>query len=113
MKNIGRYSFVFGAAETTVSQIIAGLNGKQHTICLVVVAIPNWTNNVTLTYAHVLLTTAPVYSIAGLARNQPITAPVLLLYERPIYDGCVLSLTLSGAPGAGGGTVTADLFVEN
>jgi len=111
MKPLGRYSFAFGAGDTTVSQTITGLMAQFMTN-MAIVAIPNWTNAETLTYSHVLDTTAPIYTIAGLTETQPITAPVVLLYQRPIYNGCVIKLTLSGVPGGTGGTVTVDLYVE-
>jgi hypothetical protein len=107
-----RITLSFGATDTEKTSTISGINGVKSTI-MAVVAIADWTNIVTLTYAHILPTTALVYSIGTLAKNQPITAPVVLLYERPFYNGCIIKATLSNQPGGSGGNITIDLFVED
>ncbi len=118
IKQYDRITLAFGAADTTKSATITGIRGPsgEATIkrtMMAVVAIPDWTNAVTLTYSHILDTTAPCYSIAALAKNQVITAPVVILYVRPILDRCVITGTLSGAPGGTGGNVTIDLYIED
>ncbi len=118
IKSYDRITLSFSSVALSQSHTISGIRGVdgQEAIkrtVMAVVAVPNWTNAPTLTYNHILDNTAPIYSVAAIAETQPITAPVVLVYERPVYNGCVINGVLSSAAGGDGGSVTIDLFVED
>lgn len=91
-------SLVFGAADTVKSIELTDVLGTLQEVDMLV---PNWTNvvNATLTVERV----NGCIAFTGTPRAK--NASYVELPNRCIGKGDILKITLSGAPGAGGGTL--------
>lgn len=107
-------TIAIGAAETTGTATIDVRGGGK--LLLVVMAVPNWTNAVTTTlsiagpYGNTIWTDS-----SARARNATYNLyfgesgdPVKI----PLVGNHTITATLSGAPGAGGGTITLTIYTE-
>lgn len=104
-------SAVFGAAETEKTINLSDYVDLRNVALLeyLKVRTPDWTNVVTLTVSVQDSDGLVIDSKAAIARNSKnIYADVV----GPIDNNTKLVLTLSGVPGAGGGTVTIQPIVS-
>jgi hypothetical protein len=96
-------NFVFGAADTVKSSVIA----KMGELAYYVVNVPNFTNNVTAVVTFEDADGMVMYTSATFNRNShnEVKEPT----EIPVEDSWTMKVTLSGAPGGTGGTVVVAL----
>jgi len=73
------------------------------------IEIPNWSNDVTLEFKVQDPNGNATYYMDGLSRNQNIP-PVIITDPFPVFEGCVVIITLSGVPGGNGGTVYNTIY---
>lgn len=97
-------SLAFGAAET-VKSLALGSEGLLKHLYL---AVPNFTNGVTATVTLVTADGLVLYTSAALSKNAVYNLESQAQWLDQLLVGglYVLQVTLSGAPGGSGGTVT-------
>lgn len=66
------------------------------------ITVPNWTNDVAMTFGILNPGGKTIYSLTGIARNQN---PLVILVERPLYPGSSVQCVLAAVPGGAGGNV--------
>ena len=123
LKVIPQTALVFTATDTTKNFTIVGspttyqvYTGLAKTT---IIYIPNWTNEVTAEFEVKDPNGYRLFHAAALARNQ-IAPPIIINWndptypgaDYPVHSGCVVSLTLSGVPGAGGGTAYVEIYYK-
>lgn len=113
LRDIPRQALVFLAADTTKNFVIkGGVGPPSYSVSpgkavTTLIEIPNWTNTVTATFSIADPHGNIMFQKSSLAQNQ--VAPPAILKDReagetndadyPVFEGCVVTLTLTGAPG--------------
>lgn len=95
--DIPRTGLVFGASDTSKSFTIVGSPYRGVAITTQI-EIPNWTEEVTLEYRISDPRGKMLYHATNLARDQT-SPPAILTDPYPVFEGCVVTLTLSDVPG--------------
>ena len=108
------YSFVFGATDESVEVDIDPALGIRGEVVKLILTIPNWTNAVTAVVSMINADVKEVYADGTpRARNDEYSITVA-------RNACIVvgqagekfKVTLSGAPGGTGGTMTVTAYVE-
>lgn len=110
LRDIPRHALVFGANDTTKSFTIkGGVGPPSYSVSpgkavSTIVEIPNFTNAITGTFSIADPNGNSFFSKASLAKNlvTPISGDSDVAAEFPVFEGCVVTLLLSGAPGSVG-----------
>jgi hypothetical protein len=107
VRKLDSEAVAFGATGTT------GSMSFTHTGFLValVVDVPDFTNNITVTAAVQDADGLELYSLAAIAKNNTQVIHMLEKYC-PVYGETTVALTLSGVAGGSGGTITVTPIVE-
>lgn len=110
---IPRTALAFLLTDTTKSFTIVGTSATYQTYrgtsSTTLIEIPNWTNDVTLDFKISDPNGNMLFQKTTLARNQ-LAPPVILEDHFPVFEGCVVNCTLSGAPGGTGGSVYVTIY---
>ncbi len=111
---IPRQTFIF--ANTTTSNNITLVNNNcvvyTGTAYETLIEIPDWTNNVTLTYVVKDPTSNNVSLVASSnhVKNQTGNNCVRLFDPYPVFPGVNVNLSLNAAPGANGGNAYVTIY---
>lgn len=108
-KRVPLLALTFGASDTTkTSDRISENEGVHQGKCThIKVTLPDWTNSVTATLAILDSDGDVIFSQASIAENQTL---VIADKSIPLIEKERVRITLSGAPGGTGGTVTVRLY---
>jgi len=106
------YSFVFGAAVTSVAAAINPDLGIKGEVAKIVVSLPDWTNTVSAVVTMDNADALEIFESATLAQNEDYD--ITLIANECIIMGATGEqwvITLSGVPGGAGGTATLTAYV--
>ncbi len=110
---VPRKSSAMGAAVTSATFTIVGTpqtyTVRQGMNQKTLIEIPNWTNDVTLDFKISDPNGNQLFHKDNLVRNQ-LTPPAEITDSFPVFEGCVVLLTLSGVPGGTGGTIYTTIY---
>jgi hypothetical protein len=123
LRDIPRQALVFTPTLTTKSFTIkGGVGPPSYSVSpgkavLTLIEIPNWANEVTAEFIVTNPNGIIMFHRTNLARNQ--TSPPVMLREDddendadyPVFEGCVVTLTLSAVPGDVGAGVGGTAYV--
>lgn len=116
LREIPRQALAFLLTDTTKSFTIAGGTPQSYSVSpgkavLTLIEIPAWTNDVVLEYKILNPNGVIMFHATNLAKGQT-APPVMLDDEYPVFEGCVITLTLDGAPGGTGGTPYVTIYYK-
>jgi hypothetical protein len=106
-QTVSRFDLSFGATTEVREKFLTG-TAYQVTTQAIIIEIPTWTNNVTLTFLINNGYSVPLYEKAALPRGEN----VVFFIKRKLVGNEELRFTLSGAPGGSGGTIWVTIYPE-
>jgi hypothetical protein len=116
LREIPRHALVFSATDTTKSFTIVGGTPQDYSVApgksvLTLIEIPIWAADVVVEYIVKNPNGVIMFHATNLAKGQT-APPVMLDDEYPVYEGCVVTLTLDAVPGTGGGTAYVTIYYK-
>lgn len=124
LRDIPRQALVFLAADTTKNFVIkGGVGPPKYSVSpgdaeYTLIEIPTWTNPVTTEFVAADQNGNVTFLKDNLPAGSVNPNPVRISKhddpeaEYPVFEGCVITINLSGTPGGTGGTVYVTIYYK-